>query len=77
MRSMASVALCSNGKVPRSASPASTDQDHGGVALAVAISLRGLDELGDFGRRQVLPLAIFGVRPLCRDDCSVYARWRY
>jgi hypothetical protein len=53
------------------------DEYHGGVALAVAVGFGRLDELADFGRRQVLPLPVLDVWLAERRDCSVFAGWRH
>ena len=50
-------------------------QDHGGIALAVAIAFRRLDQRRHLGRREVLPAPEFGVWPADEGNCSVFARW--
>jgi hypothetical protein len=43
-------------------------KEHGGVAMTVAIAFGRFDQFGIFGGRQVLALAIFGVRPPYRSN---------
>jgi hypothetical protein len=49
------------------------NKDHGCVAVAVAITFGGLDQLLDLGLGQVLALAVFGVGPPSGANCSLFA----
>ena len=52
------------------------DQDHGGVAVPIAVGLGSLDQGLDFARRQVLAAAKLGVRTPPWRNCSIYFGWR-
>ena len=56
------------------------DQNHRGVAVAVAISPGGSDQPVNLGVGQVLPRADLGVRPAARwtmGDCPINSGWRH
>jgi hypothetical protein len=46
------------------------EQDHGGVAVTVAVALGRLDQRRDFIERQMLPCAQVGVLGSLRRNCS-------
>ena len=50
------------------------DQDHGGIAVAPAVALGGLDQLLDLGLGQVLAGPV-GVGAPCRGNCSFFGGW--
>jgi len=50
------------------------DQDHGRIAMTVAVALRGLDQLLDLGLGQVLPLPVVGIRPTVPGQLLAFRR---
>ena len=51
------------------------DQDHGGVPLAVAVALGGLDQLLDLALGQVFAGPKLAVWAAGRRDCPFYCGW--
>jgi hypothetical protein len=52
-----------------------SDQDHGGVAMAMAVALGGVAQALDFGVGQMLAAAVGCVGPPTRRDCSIFGAW--
>jgi hypothetical protein len=50
------------------------DEDHGGIAVAVAITFGGFDQLLDLGLGQVLALPVSGVGTPTGGNCSLLCR---
>jgi hypothetical protein len=54
-----------------------SDQDHRCVAVTVAVSLGGLDQLLDLGVGQVFALAVGGVNAPALRNCTLFAGRRH